>query len=157
MIRKALAADVDRLNDALKKLSEALGDTHRATSADLLQHGFGADPAYFGLVAEADGADELVGALLASPMFSTSYGGAGIYVSDLWVAGKMRGKGLGPDLLKAVFTHAPATWSVKFLKLTVYRSNEGACRFYERLGFESPADEIVLSLKGERLEQVRKS
>lgn len=154
-IRKATAIDANRLNEALELLSADLGDPHRAGADDFVRHGFCENPAFFAMLAERDsGAVE--GALIASPMFSTSLGGAGLYISDLWISGLMRGHGLGPRLLQAALAAAPANWTIRFLKLAVHNHNTNARRFYERLGFEKLPDETVLSLTGNALATLRK-
>ncbi|GAB4518994.1 MAG: GNAT family N-acetyltransferase [Roseibium sp.] len=146
--------DTGRLHEALKRLSADLGDHHVASAEDLLRHGFSEPPAFFALLATRSG--ETVGALLASPVFSTTRGGAGLYVSDLWVAEEARGAGLGTRLLAAALDLAPATWTVTFLKLAVYHDNSDARRFYERLGFVARTDETVLDLQGPALDNLRK-
>ncbi|ASP32059.1 GNAT family N-acetyltransferase [Labrenzia sp. VG12] len=153
-IRRAERGDADRLHFALSQLSRDMGDVH-ATSLDMLkQHGFGAAPTFFALLATRQ--EITVGALLASPIFSTTRGGAGLYVSDLWVAEQARGAGLGPRLLAAAPDLAPEDWTVTFLRLAVYHDNPDARRFYERLGFEARQEETVLDLKGEPLDNLRK-
>ncbi|MCA1241728.1 GNAT family N-acetyltransferase [Stappia stellulata] len=144
-IRRADAADAERLNAALVALSEVLGDTHVADAGALLRHGFNDVPAFSALIAETQ-AGELRGALLSSPVFSTTYGGAGIYVSDLWVSDDARGQGLGRRLLAAAIEMAPESWDVRFLKLAVYDDNPRARAFYDRLGFRDDPRETVLRL-----------
>jgi ribosomal protein S18 acetylase RimI-like enzyme len=153
-IRRAEREDTARLHAALSRLSADLGDNHEASADDLLRHGFSEPPAYFALLATRSG--ETVGALLASPVFSTTRGGAGLYVSDLWVAEQARGAGLGRRLLAAALDLAPDTWTVTFLKLAVYHDNPDARRFYERLGFVARRDETVLDLQGPALANLRK-
>ncbi|WP_395175291.1 GNAT family N-acetyltransferase [Roseibium alexandrii] len=153
-IRKATSIDAARLNQALEQLSMDLGDTHRAGTGDLVRHGFGDHPAFFALLAERE-SGVIEGALIASPLFSTSLGGAGLYVSDLWVSDMARGQGLGPRLLKAALDEAPSDWTIRFLKLAVHNHNTDARRFYERLGFHDLPDETVLSLEGVALENLR--
>ncbi len=153
-INRAEHADAARLHSALTQLSKDMGDTHAASLDNLLRHGFSQTPAFFALLATRG--EETVGALVASPVFSTTQGGAGLYISDLWVAGEARGAGLGPHLLVAALDHAPADWIVTFLKLAVYHENPDARRFYERLGFEPRQDETVFDLKGTALDTLRK-
>lgn len=144
-IRLASRTDAGRLNDALAQLSHDLGDPHGTRPEDLVRHGFGTSPILRGLLAETD-AGAVVGALVYSPVFSTVSGGAGLYVSDLWVSGAARGAGLGPRLLAAAIRTAPAEWNLKFLKLSVYDDNPRARAFYDRLGFTPMAGETVMRL-----------
>ncbi|SDU14495.1 GNAT family N-acetyltransferase [Stappia sp. ES.058] len=144
-IRRATAGDAERLNAALSELSQTIGDAHEADAGALLRHGFNDVPAFSALIAETDAGD-LRGALLCSPVFSTTYGGAGVYVSDLWVSDDARGQGLGRRLLAAATEMAPESWDVRFLKLAVYDDNPRAAAFYDRLGFRDDPRETVLRL-----------
>jgi ribosomal protein S18 acetylase RimI-like enzyme len=143
-IRNAVAEDTERLNMALRHLSEHIGDTHAATPDLLREAGFGTNPSFRGQLAEADGT--VVGAALYSPVFSTVRAGAGVYVSDLWVAPSARGQGLGRRLLNAIADDAATVWSVRFLKLVVYDDNAEARAFYDRLGFSAAQGETTLTL-----------
>ncbi|MAC80534.1 MAG: GNAT family N-acetyltransferase [Rhodobacteraceae bacterium] len=139
-LRVAKAGDAEALNDALRQLSETLGDDHRATADDLRRLGWGENPAFRAMLAWADGA--VVGVSFYSPYVSTMRGMAGVYVSDLWTAEVVRGQGLGPRLLAETLRDAEAVWGARFLKLDVYHTNPDARRFYDRLGFR-PADDLT--------------
>lgn len=143
-IRPAVEADVARLNKALSRLSEFLGDTHAATPEDLRRGGFGPVPAFRALLAEAG--DEVLGVAMYSPVFSTVRAAPGLYVSDLWVSSAARGRGLGKRLLQAAARDAEEAWGARFLRLVVYEENPGARRFYGRLGFSADPQDIVMSL-----------
>jgi ribosomal protein S18 acetylase RimI-like enzyme len=153
MIRLRLAerADAPRLNAALAQLSAALGDTHRASVAQLAEAGWGATPLFRAQLAEEAG--EVVGAAMYSPVFSTALGGPGAYVSDLWVAEAARGQGLGPRLLRAAFADAAQEWGAIFLRLVTGRDNTRARAFYARMGFEEATGDVLLLLTAERLRQ----
>ena len=96
-----------------------------------------------------------LGVLQASPVFSTTRGGTGLYVSDLWVDGEARGEGLGQRLLAASLDLAPDSWTPIFLKLAVYHDNPDARRFYERLGFAPREGETVFDLRAPALDKLR--
>ena len=104
----ATEAQVPRLHAALARLSQDLGDTHRAGVDELRRAGFGAHPAFRAVLASEAG--ETLGVALYSPSFSTARGGVVVYVSDLWVDAQTRGSGLGPRLLAAVLRDAQACW-----------------------------------------------
>lgn len=148
-IRRAEAADAALLDRALRQLSGDLGDPHRAGLADLRRAGFGASPVFLAMLAEKDGV--LGGAVLASPLFSTTRGGAGLYVSDLWVAAEGRGQRLGARLLAAARDEGARLWQARFLRLPVYRDNARAMAFYQRLGFRVLEEERMVVLEGAAL------
>lgn len=151
-IRLAEAADAARLNAALQALSADLGDTHRASDADILDAGFGAMPAFRSLIALDSGT--VVGAALFSPLYSTTLGGAGAYVSDFWIEGTKRGTGLAPRLLAATRDEARTHWGARFLRLSVYADNPRAAAFYERIGFTARPGEVGMILAGPALEAI---
>ncbi|MCI5078058.1 GNAT family N-acetyltransferase [Oricola sp.] len=152
-IRRAGPDDAERLNAALAHLSKDIGDDHGGTAALLREAGFGDNPAFRALLAEAG--EEIVGAALYSPVFSTVRAGAGVYVSDLWVSETTRGKGLGQRLLRAVAYDADAVWNARFLKLVVYDDNERARSFYDRLGFAASTGETTLTLDADGLANLK--
>ena len=142
-LRRATARDAARLNAGLRALSQSMGDVHRADDGQIARALAGVFHAML-----ADSETELVGVAVFSPLFSTTRGMAGAYVSDLWVAPEWRGAGLGQRLLAAVRDEAAQAWDAGFLRLGVYAGNTGARRFYERLGFVEPANEQYLTLAG---------
>lgn len=127
-------ADLVLLDRALRALSDDLGDVHGAGLGVLRAALTGAQPAAHGLLALEDG---LTGAALFSPIFSTVFGAAGVYVSDLWVAETARGRGLGRAMLAEVARRAGALWAAEWMMLAVYAHTPASRRFYERLGFEA--------------------
>ena len=153
-IRRAGSDDAERFNAALSKLSDYLGDRHKASAEDLRRSCFSQPAAFAGLVAERAG--EVVGAALLSPLFSTTRGGAGVFVSDLWVSETLRGSGLGRRLLAHAIRLGEELWGAGFLKLNVHHSNSGAMSAYERLGFDALHEETVMSLERSAFEELRK-
>ena len=151
-LRRSTRHDASRLNAALRHLSQDMGDTHRASDADIAEAGFGPVPVLQSVLAEVAGL--VVGAAVYSPLYSTTRGKAGAYVSDLWVADAARGKGLGTKLLARVRDEARADWGAGFLRLYVYHDNPRAVAFYARLGFLPQADDIQMTLEGAALDAV---
>ena len=145
-LRRAGPRDAARLNAGLRALSQSMGDVHRASDEQIARALGGAARA---VLAEAGGV--LVGAALFSPLFSTTRGMAGAYVSDLWVDSGWRGAGLGQRLLAGVRDGAALEWGAGFLRLGVYADNTRARAFYTRLGFVEPANEQCLTLTGPAL------
>lgn len=144
-IRQATKDDAPRLNEALKALSIEIGDVHATTDRDLVEGGFEAAPAFEALLADRNG--DLAGVIMFSPVYSTIRGSAGVYVSDLWVTPKERGKGVGKRLLHSAMKAGKRKWKANFVKLAVYGNNAEARAFYHRLGF-TPSEEHVLVLDG---------
>ena len=143
-IRPAEAADAGRLNTALRALSDHLNDTHYASDEKIAQAGFGESPSFSAILAELG--EDVVGVAVFSPIFSTTRGTPGVFVSDLWVATSQRGNGLGRNLLAAVCNFSADKWDAAFLRLNVYRDNRAAIAAYEKLGFDTDLHEAVMTL-----------
>ncbi len=150
-IRKAVRSDAARLDAALRNLAVTLGDPHNTDLATLTAAGFGPDPA-FGAVLALDNIGTIVGLAMFSPVFSTVKGGAGVYVSDLWVSEAVRGRGLGPRLIAGVAAEAGRP---RFMKLAVYDNSPGARRFYDRMGFVPMAGETIMILDESGLDALK--
>ncbi len=152
-LRHAKSEDIERIDTLLRALSRDLGDQHLATIETLRQSGFGEHPAFHAMIAVRAEDDVSMGIAVYSPLFSTTSGGAGLYLSDLWVAPEQRGTGLGSRLIAAATSDAAERWQACFVKLPVYADNLSAIAFYDRLGFTaSKSSERYLVLKGEALD-----
>ncbi|MCW1956596.1 MAG: GNAT family N-acetyltransferase [Roseobacter sp.] len=145
-IRPVTPDTLPLLLHSLKSLAADLGDVFTASPEALRAALFGAAPACHALLALQG--ERCLGAALFAPVFSTVKGGAGAYVSDLWVAPEARGKALGTALLAAVAEQACTDWNARFLKLVSYADNDSALRFYARLGFAPLRGETGLTLSG---------
>jgi ribosomal protein S18 acetylase RimI-like enzyme len=132
-IRTVGPQDVAALGAGLERLSTDLGDPYRATADELVQAMARPVPPFRAQLAGPGVPPQ--GLALYTPAYSTVVGGAGLYVSDLWVAEGARGTGLGRRLLAAAARDARAIWGARFLTLAVYDHSEGARAFYARLGF----------------------
>lgn len=148
-IRAAGQEDISHLDHALRALSHDLDDTHVASADDLDRAGFGKGGAFGAMLAFQS--DRPVGAAIFTPIFSTTLGGPGAYVSDLWVAVAVRGGGLGKRLLAATAREAHSRWGSGFIRLAVYDDNPRAIAFYRRLGFALREGEVGLILSGDCL------
>jgi len=153
VISPVIRADLDLLHNAMQELSAALGDRHVADIAALEAGGFGPEPAFRAQLARRSGV--VVGALVYSPLFSTTRGGAGLYVSDLWVAQSARGCGLGRRLLARALSDAEARGGACFVKLSVYDDNPLAQRFYHQIGFDAQPLEFNMILQGAALNALK--
>ncbi|TCD13491.1 GNAT family N-acetyltransferase [Oricola cellulosilytica] len=66
------------------------------------------------------------------PSVETSHASAGLYVSDLYVDERYRGRGVGQRLMAAAASHARMLGG-RHLWLTMMPQNNAADRFYRRL------------------------
>jgi ribosomal protein S18 acetylase RimI-like enzyme len=62
-----------------------------------------------------------------------------VFVSQLYCAPEMTGRGLGAALLEWAIAESRA-WKADALQLSVFSENFGAQRFYQRFGFSKVAD-----------------
>lgn len=148
VIRPAGPDDAPALHAALAALSRHLGvaGKFRARPEDYARHGFGQQPLFRALIAEAGG--ETCGAATYFPEFSTLRGRAGVYLQDLWVEDARRGSGLGRRLLAAVVREASG-WGAAYMRLSAHATNPEAIAFYHRIGFESDEDEMSFVIDGD--------
>lgn len=142
--------DLALLDDVLRRLSRDLGDTHAADRDALATALWGTHPSACGIVATAG--DDLRGAALFAPLYSTVVGAAGAYVSDLWVADAARGQGMGRLLLAHVAQRAHGLWRARWMTLAVYHESTESRRFYERLGFNPKTAATTMHLDPDGME-----
>lgn len=77
---------------------------------------------------------EKAGYALLSKKYSREAGGAELWLEELFVCEKFRGRGLGKELLE--FVIAQKAGDFKRLRLEVEPENKKAWELYQRLGFE---------------------
>ena len=109
---------------------------------------FGARPYAEVLLARAG--DEPVGFALYFHNYSTFLGRPGLYLEDLYVVPKWRGKGIGRRLFARLAAIAMERRCGR-LEWWVLHWNEPALEFYKRLGAQSMNDWTVQRLNGEAL------
>ena len=148
VIRPGTIEDADTIHAALLKLGTHIGAHQEITSTsdDLRRYGFGEKPAFFTLIAEVSG--EFAGLCLYFPIFSTWMGRPGVYVQDLYVEDRFRGRKIGERLLRCVAAECRKDGGV-YLRLSVDTDNEGAKAFYERLGIAWSSYEQTQKIIGE--------
>lgn len=145
-IRRAAAADFDTIAGMVRRLARDTGADKipKITGPALARDATGEDPLLRLWVAEEAG--EAVGMLVGVLTFSTWRGTRGLYVCDLYVDGRLRGRKVGEALLASAARESAAE-GLGFLKLEVAPENDGARRFYERLGFATTAGETLWTLE----------
>jgi GNAT superfamily N-acetyltransferase len=149
-VRPARPSDVPRIHELVVELAtyERAADEVRSTPQQLHEAMFGAQPAAYALVAEAD--EAVVGFALYFRNFSTWAGVHGIYLEDLFVAPEQRGRGLGKALLVALADIAVERGYAR-VEWAVLNWNQPSIDFYTSLG-AVPMDEwTVYRMSGEAL------
>lgn len=149
-IRPATPADVPLILEFIRELAEYERDPQAAlaTAADLLRDGFGPEPKFRVDIAEWSG--EPAGFALYFWNYSTWQGKPGLYLEDLFVRPRFRGKGIG----KALLVHL-ARVAVKNncgrLVWQVLDWNTPAIEFYESLGAQTMKEWLTMRVTGEAL------
>ena len=130
IIRKAVKEDCARLLELIKELAlyEKAPQEVTVTQEHFAESGFGANPVWWAFVAEAAGVVE--GFALYYVRYST-WKGQRMYLEDIIVTEKMRGKGLGKLLFDALIEEAKAK-KFKGMVWQVLEWNEPAINFYKK-------------------------
>jgi ribosomal protein S18 acetylase RimI-like enzyme len=121
----------------------AIGDQAQFhwSSAQYLRDGFGEDPAFEGIVAEAGAA--VVGYALYHFGYDTNAGRRYLYLIDLYVSQAFRRGGIGTALMERV-SAAARTRRAEFVTWSVHKENAAAVRFYERIGGRYEPDTHIM-------------
>jgi GNAT superfamily N-acetyltransferase len=132
-IRFATVDDAALLCSLIRELAvyEREPDKAVATPEDLMRDGFGAEPKFRALIAEWDG--EPAGYALFFGHYSTWIGRPGIFLEDLFVLEKFRGKAIGKGLL-AELARIARRENCYGLRWEVLDWNQPAIDFYKKLG-----------------------
>jgi len=150
-IRAARPEDSEILVNLVYELAvyEKLEQHARATPDDFRRHLFGRRPAARAILAEVGG--EPVGFALWFATFSTFRGQPGLYLEDLFVKPRHRGRGIGKGLLAAVARLAVEEGCCR-LEWSVLDWNAAAIGFYRALGARPMDEWTVYRIDGEALQ-----
>src|SRR6266566_1128948 len=132
-IRSTTREDVPVLLGLIRELAAYEKKAHKAvvTEDDLLRDGFGPHPKFRMLIAEWQG--EPAGYASFFYFYSTFQGRPALFLEDLFVLDKFRGKGIGKALLAAVAKLA-IDENCFGLRWEVLDWNRPAIEFYGKLG-----------------------
>ena len=149
-IRPAQRGDVVAIVRLIHGLAEFEKLTHlvQVTPESLAPHLFGERPVAEALVAERAG--RVVAFALFFTNFSTFLALPGLYLEDLFVEPEARGEGIGQSLLEHLARLAATRGCGRF-EWSVLDWNEGAIRFYRRMGATVMPDWRICRIAGPAL------
>ena len=149
-LRSAQRPDVDALVGLIHGLAEFEKLTHllEVTPEKLALHLFGTKPVVEAVVAERAG--RVVAFALFFTNFSTFLARPGLYLEDLFVEPAERGQGIGQALLEHLARLAATRGCGRF-EWSVLDWNEGAIRFYQRMGATVMPDWRICRIAGDAL------
>jgi len=130
VVRKGRKEDIPSILGLIRELAEyekALEEVVN-TAEDMEKDGFGPEPVFRSMVAEAGG--RIAGAAVYFIKYST-WKGKGVYLDDIVVTAPLRGKGIGSKLFEAVMDDARAM-GARQMHWQVLDWNEPAIRFYRK-------------------------
>ena len=129
-VRTGRKEDVPAVLELIKELALFEKAPHEVinTVEDMIRDGFGNEPVYRLLIAEADGV--IAGIAIFFIKYST-WKGKGVYLDDIVVKEELRGKGIGGKLFSAVIEESMKL-EAKQLHWQVLDWNEPAIGFYKK-------------------------
>ena len=149
-LRKAVAKDVPVILSLVRELAtyEREPGSVTATESDLRRDGFSKNRKYRAIIAEWDG--KPAGMALIFPYYSTWQGRSGIFVEDLIVKRRFRGKGVGLALMSQVARIALSDGG-SGMRWEVHSWNKDAIKFYRQLGAKFRQHGRVMQVKEDDL------
>jgi GNAT superfamily N-acetyltransferase len=149
MIRPGKREDLPQVLELIRELAlfEKAPEEVINTLERMEEDGFGKNPCYRLLVAEMEGA--IQGMALYFIKYST-WKGKGIYLDDLVVREKYRGRGIGRQLFEAVLAKAKKE-GARQLHWQVLDWNEPAIRFYRKYNANFDSEWIDCKLNEEQI------
>jgi GNAT superfamily N-acetyltransferase len=151
-VRAAELRDVTAIVSLIRELAEFEHLTHllQVTPEKLRPHLFGERAVVEALVAESGG--EVVGFAVFFTNFSTFLAQPGLYLEDLYVQPRQRGRGVGEALLSRVGRIAVERDYGRF-EWSVLDWNANAIRFYEKMGATVMPDWRICRVTGDALQR----
>jgi GNAT superfamily N-acetyltransferase len=153
IIREALPEDVPAILILIKELAvyEKLSDKVIATEETLSETIFSSNSHVIVYLAEYK--KELAGYAIFFRNFSTFIGRAGIYLEDIYVRPRFRGKGIGKKLLSKVIELAREN-NYGRVEWCVLDWNKPAIDFYKKLGAEPMENWTIFRLSEDKFKNL---
>jgi GNAT superfamily N-acetyltransferase len=154
-IRSLKLADVPLLREMIAELATYERLAHEVTINDetLTRDAFSPHPIFRALLAEWDG--EPVGYAVFFPVYNT-FQGPSLFLADIFVRDRFRGKGIGKGLMAQVAAIAQRE-NFPALRWEVLGWNQPAIDFYQGLGAVIINDWREVLLEGESLHRLAES
>lgn len=145
VIRRSVKEDCPRILELIRELAlfERAPEEVTVTIEHFEESGFGTNPVWWAFVAETEG--EVNGFALYYIRYST-WKGQRMYLEDLLVTEKMRGRGIGQLLFDELFKEAKAK-QLKGIVWQVLEWNEPAIKFYKKLNASFDAEWVNCSIE----------
>ena len=152
IIRKAIKEDMPAVLELIKELAlyEKAPQEVTNTVEDMVKDGFGINPVFLCDVAEVD--HTVVGMAIYFIKYST-WKGKGIYLDDILVTEKMRGKGIGKLLFDNVL-HISNQKGANQLHWQVLDWNAPAINFYKKYPSEFDSEWINCKLNKKQINEI---
>lgn len=145
VIRKAVKEDCPRLLELVRELAlfEKAPEQVTVTPEHFAESGFGSHPVWWAFVAETDG---VIHAFALYYIRYSTWKGQRMFLEDLIVTEKMRGKGIGQLLFAELFKEAKAR-QLNGIVWQVLEWNEPAIKFYKKLNASFDAEWVNCSIE----------
>ena len=155
-LRNAVAKDAPVILSLVRELAtyEREPKAVTGTESDLRRDGFSKNRKFRAIIAEWDG--KPAGLALFFPYYSTWRGRSGIFVEDLIVRSRFRGKGVGLALMSRVARTALAEGG-SGMRWEVHSWNKEAIQFYQKIGAQFRQHGRVMQVKEKDLLNLAKT
>ena len=151
VVRAGRPSDGADVADMANALNREMGLTNDPFTAETVaRDGFGEDPAFSLLIAEAEG--DSIGYALFTEGYNTDFAARGLWLDDIYVAPPYRSRGIGRKLMAAVAATARQR-NFASMWWTVLDSNARAIDFYREIGAIDD-NARLLELHGPALEKL---
>ena len=154
-IRRAGRADAEAVIGLIVALAEFenLPPPDAEAQARLREHGFGDQPKFEVLLAEAEGAPGPVGYALLFPTYSTFLAQPSLYLEDVFVLPEYRRRGIGKALLRECVRAAHEGGSGR-LEWTCLDWNTNAQAVYKRMGARQMKEWYLYRMTRDAMQQM---